>query len=131
MLEDTDAGRVFFLEGKSTYNHNVQVICDQYLFQKICNRNITSQISLFDPHTVLEKSEGSAKRPEATECSRSSCCVRISSLVNIQQMSSPMLILSIIKKPTSIEKLQTEDRPFWKTEYRIIIYYIGDEFLFV
>lgn len=97
----------------------------------MCNRNITSQISLFDPHTVLEKSEGSAKRPEATECSRSSCCVRISSLVNIQQMSSPMLILSILKKPTSIEKLQTEDRPFWKSEYRIIIYFIGDEFLFV
>lgn len=46
-------------------------------------------------------------------------------------MSSPMLILSILKKPTSIEKLQTEDRPFWKSEYRIIIYYIGNEFLFV
>lgn len=42
-----------------------------------------------------------------------------------------MLILSIIKKPTSFEKWQTEDAPlFRESGYKIIIYNIDYENLF-
>lgn len=46
-------------------------------------------------------------------------------------MLSLMLILLIFKKFILIEKLLIEDWLFWKFEYRIIIYFIGDEFFFV
>lgn len=41
-----------------------------------------------------------------------------------------MLILSILKKPTSFEKWQTEDALFRESEYKIIIYNIDYENLF-